>query len=164
MHSKTVVRLFFFLISVFCLSPSPVCANSFWVTEGHTAKITLAYPQAKDSKTAITFYVDWDPSSRCSATIGMITLLKGDSIGKFEGSKKASENLVVTVGGRNWSTETMIAQYSNALDVMSYASTELLGAMANSNSAQFKFLGSPSFYIPLDGASSAIEAARKNCR
>lgn len=140
--------------------------EGYWVVEGHTAKISTRFPQAKDPKALATFYVDWDPSSRCAPTIGMIAWLNGDSLmlGKFQKSQKSSEHMTITVNGRSWSNETMIATYSNALDVVSYASKDLMDALAYSNSIQFKFLNSPAFDVPLEGANSAIDAARKNCR
>ena len=160
-------RLCLLLVTSMLLLIPPVAhGEGYWIVDGHTAKISIRFPQAKNPKTMVTFYVDWDPSSRCAATIGMIPLLNGDSLslGKYQGAEKSSENMTVTVSGRSWSNQTMIATYSNALDVMSYAPKDLLNALAYSNSVQFKFLNSPSFDVPLEGASSAIDAARKNCR
>lgn len=146
---------------------SPVArGEGYWIADSHTAKITLSFPQAKNPKALVTFYVDWDPSSNCASTIGMIPWFNSDSLslGKYQGSEKSSENMTVTVRGQSWSNQTVIATYSNALDVMSYAQKDLLDAMAYSNSVQFRFLNSPAFDVPLEGAGSAIDAAKKNCR
>lgn len=155
------------LVTSMLLLICPVArGEGYWVVEGHTAKISIRFPQAKDPKALATFYVDWDPSSNCAATIGMIPLLNGVSLslGKYQGSQKSSENMTLTVRGRSWSNQTMIAKYSNALDVMSYAPKDLLETMVYSDSIQFRFLNSPAFDVPLVGAGSAFDSARKNCR
>jgi hypothetical protein len=151
--------IYFLLFSI----SSTLHAQSYWQTQGHIAKITVSFPQAK--KPALgTLNIDWDPKANCRPTIGFI-LTHDNNLGKYKGNQWASENMMVTIGKRQWTGKTLIASYSGGQEVMMQAPDDLINSINNENDILVKlFSDSPTFSFPLSGAARAIDQARINCK
>ena len=148
------------LVSVFLVSQA--FAQSPWRVESHTALLTMKYPELPGK--GVTLTIDWDPASKCKATIGVI-VTTGNSLGTFKGSKRASEEMTVSISKKIWKEPTMIAEYTGGVEALFYAPPELIDAMRNSDFANIQiFKKSAIFIFPLAGASNVMDQAKSKCK
>lgn len=153
-------NLIVLLVSVFLVSQA--FAQSPWRVESHTALLTMEYPEL--SGKGVTLTIDWDPASKCKATIGVI-VTTGNSIGTFKRSKRSSEEMTVSIAKKIWKEPTMIAEYTGGVEALFYAPPELIEAMRNSDFANIQiFKKSAIFSFPLAGANNVMDQAKSKCK
>lgn len=159
--NKIKSKLVFFAIVLFSLSPLISQGASFWEVQGHTA-----FTSKQIGSKYATFQIDWDPSSKCRPTVGTIIMTK-KALGTYKKSQKSSEDMEVRIGNLNWNGPTILAGYQNGVEAMFYAPADLISAIKSHDSGNvevqlFKSQGFGSF--SLEGASKAIDAAKKACQ
>ena len=151
---------FYLLVIIGIAYPCCSYGASYWQTQGHTATTSKTYDGFY-----MVFVVDWDPSSACKPSVGLI-MTKDSSLGTYVSSKRSVTDMRVRVGGEVWSDTTMLVTYTNGVESMMYAPMSLIDKMKRSITSYVEVLFNklPNAEFSLEGASSAIELARTACR
>lgn len=138
-----------------------ILAGTYWKVQDHIA-LTTHYIQGK----YVTLNVNWDPASACRPTVGIV-VTNDANLGTYKQAKISTENMVVRIDGKEWSTQTMLVTYTSGIDVMSYAAPELIENMRSHSNSEVHvqvYKRSTIFAFPMAGAKNAIDQAKANCK
>ena len=163
-----------------CLAIPQVC-NAQWVGawqyKGADALLGLSTDpdQAESTETVNSFLIIGyrSGSAACRRVVTMLTM-KGPKLQEAIETKLASrtnDQLIVKVGRIEYTDETAITRYTNAIELSMRASAELLSALADERSPLSVHIGSTAepyagggfVFERASGFVSANESARANC-
>jgi hypothetical protein len=165
---KMTNKLLLFLLAIFSVS-----ANANWVgrweSKGNDVVIGLSSepnnPQLGKNSLLV---IGYSKKNNCNPVVSVL-VIKGQSIGtpiSQKTSKSKKNQLILNVGSQEFSTETKLTEYTNAVEFAMLGNQLLVNALSNQNISFGAKIGNTSL-LDFKSASNFISAnqiARQNCR
>ena len=140
-----------------------------WEAKGADVLIGLSTdPQNLDFAKNSFFVIGYSKKFNCSPIVSVLTI-NGQRLGSplnQKTSKSKKNQLVITVGAREFSDETKLTEYSNGMELAMRGSQDLVDALSNAQSSFSAKIGSLSIlnFSKASGFESANRVAKLNCK
>ena len=110
----------------------PTFAHAQWISKGRDAIFNMYLPQAKKAETNAMIIVSYDKRWSCKPAVSVM-LVSGQQLGSAEKQatvKKASDQLIIIVNGKQFTDTTKLTMYSNGMELAMFAPSGLVEALA----------------------------------
>lgn len=160
---KSIIAFALLVILILAASNQIACAGGYWTVQGSSAAETLTFP---NSKGPISLLIIFNSKNNCKPEVALLLWQdKSMKLGDFAKQQLTKDIMTVTIDGQNFPGFTTYTKYSNAIETSTAATEPFLSKMGIGRTANVKGTNkSPTIEFPLEGAASAIDTARRNCR